>query len=175
MPRLDPDVLLEFTARIFEASGVPADVARQVADSLVLANLSGHDSHGVIRILEYVDWTRSGAVNPQGELTLLREQPCLLILDGNFGFGQVIGRRAMELGIRKAKAEGVCILSLRRSGHLGRIGEFMELAASAGLVSFAFTNTHGAGVLVAPYGGCDRRLSANPLAGGARDRTGRRW
>jgi hydroxycarboxylate dehydrogenase B len=167
MPRLDPQTLSRFTASIFQACDIPGDVAREVADSLVLANLSGHDSHGIIRIMEYVNWTRRGLVNPHGQLTVEREQPCILILDGDFGFGQVIGRRAMELGIAKAQAEGACILSLKRSGHLGRIGEFMEQAAEAGLVCFAFTNTHGAGVLVAPYGGCERRLSANPVAGGA--------
>jgi uncharacterized oxidoreductase len=73
----------------------------------------------------------------------------------------------MELGIEMAKREGACILSLKRAGHLGRVGEFMEQAAAAGMVCFAFTNTHGAGVLVAPYGGCERRLSANPLVAGA--------
>ena len=159
--------MTDFTTRIFEANELPHDVARQVAESLVLANLSGHDSHGVIRIIEYVAWTKRGWVNPHGQLEVVREQSCILILDGNFGFGQVIGRRAMELGIAKAKTDGACILSLRRSGHLGRIGEFMEQAAAAGLVCFALTNTHGAGVLVAPYGGCERRLSANPMGGAA--------
>ena len=167
MPRLDPEILTDFATSILEANELPPDVARQVAKSLVLANLSGHDSHGVIRIIEYVAWTKRGWVNPHGKLTVVREQPCILILDGDFGFGQVIGRRAMELGIAKAKTDGACILSLRRFGHLGRIGEFMEQAASAGLVCFALTNTHGSGVLVAPFGGSERRLSANPLAGAA--------
>lgn len=167
MPNINAKTLADFAAAIFERSAVPAPVARQVADSLVQANLKGHDSHGVIRIIEYVDWVAKGWVNPHGHLTVLREQPCILVLDGDFGFGQVIGREAMALGIAKAKKEGACILSLKRSGHLGRVGEFMELAAEAGLVCFAFTNTHGGGVLVAPYGGCERRLSANPLGGGA--------
>lgn len=166
MPRLDPDKLTEFATSIFEACGIPNDVAAQVAKSLVLGNLSGHDSHGVIRIIEYVDWTAKGWINPSGKLTVVKEQPCILVLDGDYGFGQVIGRQAMAMGISKAKSEGVCVLSLRRSAHLGRVGEFMEQAADAGLVAFGFTNTHGAGVLVAPYGGCERRLSANPLVAG---------
>ena len=167
MPRIDSRTLTDFTSDIFEASEIPADVARAVAESLVLSNLSGHDSHGVIRIIEYVEWTARGWVNPQGRLTVVREQPCILVLDGAFGFGQVIGRQAMERGIAKAKAEGACVLSLKRSGHLGRVGEFMEQATAAGLVSFGFTNTHGAGVLVAPHGGRERRLSANPMVAGA--------
>ena len=103
MPRLDPEILTDFATLIFEASELPPDVARQVAESLVLANLSGHDSHGVIRIIEYVAWTKRGWVNPHGQLTVVREQPCILILDGDFGFGQVIGHRAMELGIEKSE------------------------------------------------------------------------
>ena len=167
MPLIDAKALTDFTAAIFERSAVPPDVARPVAESLVLSNLKGHDSHGVIRIIEYVDWVKRGWVNPLGRLTVVREQPCILALDGDFGFGQVIGREALKLGIAKAKRDGACILSLKRSGHLGRLGEFMEMASDAGLVSFSFTNTHGSGVLTAPYGGYERRLSANPLGGGA--------
>ncbi len=167
MPRIDAATLIDFSAAIFVASKIPPEVARRVSESLVLANLSGHDSHGVIRIIEYVDWTARGWVNPLGKLSIVREQPCILQLDGEYQFGQVVGREAMELGIKKAESEGVCILSLKRSGHLGRVGEFMEQAAASGMVSFAFTNTHGGGVLVAPHGGCERRLSANPLVAGA--------
>lgn len=167
MPVIAPSALTDFASTIFEHSEIPADVARQVAASLVLANLKGHDSHGVIRIIEYVDWVKRGWVNPTGKLEVVREQPCILILNGNFGFGQVIGREALTLGIAKAKREGACILSLRCSGHLGRVGEFMEMAANAGLAAFAMTNTHGGGILVAPHGGCERRLSANPILGGA--------
>ena len=167
MPVIDARTLTAFTAVIFERCAVPPAVARQVADSLVQGNLKGHDSHGVIRIIQYVDWMAKGWVNPHGRLTVVREQPCILALDGDFGFGQVIGRDAMDLGIAKAKRDGACIVSLKRSGHLGRVGEFMEMAAEAGLVCFSFTNTHGSGVLVAPHGGYERRLSANPIGGGA--------
>ena len=167
MPTIDQSTLTAFATTIFERNNVPSPVARQVAESLVLANLKGHDSHGVIRIIEYVDWIKRGWVNPDAHLEVDREQPCILILNGNFGFGQVIGREAMTLGLNKAKTEGACIVSLRCSGHLGRVGEFMEMVAEAGLVGFGMTNTHGAGVLVAPHGGCERRLSANPIVGGA--------
>jgi uncharacterized oxidoreductase len=167
MPTLASDVLTGFAAEIFERGGVPAPVAAVVARSLVLANLKGHDSHGVIRIPEYLDWMQRGWVNPNGKLELVREQTGILILDGHFGFGQVIGRDAMQLAIPRALRDGICVVSLRRSGHLGRVGEFMEMAADAGLVAFGLTNTHGGGVLVAPHGGCERRLSANPIVGGA--------
>ncbi len=167
MPVIHATTLTAFATAIFERSDILPAEARQVAQSLVLANLKGHDSHGVIRIIEYVDWVQKKWVNPTGHLEVVREQPCILILDGHFGFGQVVGREALTLGIAKAKRDGACILSLRCSGHLGRVGEFMEMATEAGLVCFGMTNTHGGGVLVAPHGGCERRLSANPLVGGA--------
>ena len=167
MPKLNSDILTHFATEIFAASRVPKAIAKEVSKSLVLANLSGHESHGVIRIIEYVEWIERGWVNPRGKLTVEHEQSCILQLDGGYQFGQVIGREAMALGIAKANNEGVCVVSLKRSAHLGRVGELMEQVASAGLVCFAFTNTHGAGVLVAPHGGCQRRLSANPLVAGA--------
>jgi uncharacterized oxidoreductase len=167
MPTIDAAKLTDFAIAIFERSQIPRAEAEQVAESLVLANLKGHDSHGVIRIIEYVDWVQRGWIAPAAHLQVVSERPCILVLDGNFGFGQVVGREAMKLGIPKAKRDGACILSLRCSGHLGRVGEYMELAAAERLACFGMTNTHGAGVLVAPHGGCERRLSANPIVGGA--------
>lgn len=167
MPILDPDVLTAFATAIFEKCDVPTGIAKQVAESLVLGNLKGHDSHGVIRIIEYVDWMQLGWINPRGRLEIVKDQPCILIVSGNFGFGQVIGREALKLAIEKTKRDGACILSLRCSGHLGRVGELAEMAAAAGLTCFGMTNTHGGGVLVAPHGGCERRLSANPIVGAA--------
>lgn len=167
MPRFSAQPLQEFTRRIFEARGVRTAVAAVVAESLVLGNLKGHDSHGVIRVIEYVDWLARGWIDPAAELEVLREDGALLLTDGHYGFGQYIGRQATEQAIARTRAHGVCVLTLRRSGHLGRLGEFSEIAAAAGLVSFSFTNTHGGGVLVAPHGGTERRLSANPLTAGA--------
>ena len=167
MPIVQAKELTDFTSHLFEAYGVSEAVAATVADSLVFANLKGHDSHGVHRIVEYVDWLQKGHVDPDGTAEVVSERGPILIVDGHFGFGQLIGRQATEMAITKTKEEGVCILTLRRSGHLGRIGEFMEMAAEAGLVCFSFTNTHGGGIIVAPHGGRQRRLSANPIAGGA--------
>lgn len=167
MPIVDDHSLTHFTTRIFTAYGIPAEVARVVAESLVLSNLKGHDSHGVIRIIDYVDWLQKGWFNPQAKLEVIKEDGVVLMIDGHFQFGQLIGRESTRMAIEKAKKHGVCLLTIRRSGHLGRIGEFMEMAAEAGIAAFALTNTHGGGVLVAPHGGRERRLSANPFGGGA--------
>jgi uncharacterized oxidoreductase len=162
-----PAALTRLAAAIFRAHRVPARIAQTVAASLVLANLKGHDSHGVQRVVQYLDWMKRGWINPHGKLTVVRETPSLLLVEGGFQFGQVIGRQATARAIRKAKRKGVCVLSICRSAHLGRMGEFAEMTADAGLVFFSFTNTHGGGLCVAPQGGRERRLSANPLAAGA--------
>lgn len=167
MPVIAAETLTAYVRDIFVAYGVPQETAQTVAVSLVLANLKGHDSHGVIRVLDYVDWMAKGWIDPEGRLEVVKETDSLLLVDGNFGFGQAIGREATALAIEKAKKSGACVLSIRQSAHLGRIGEWAEMAAEAGLVCFSFTNTHGGGVLVAPHGGREKRLSANPLGAGA--------
>lgn len=167
MPILTAEDLDDVCRRIFEAHGVPGPVATVVARSLVLGNLKGHDSHGVIRVIDYVDWLAKGWIDPAGELEMISDAGPILITDGHHGFGQYVGRQATGRAIERARELGICVLTLRRSGHLGRLGEFAEMAAEAGLVHFSFTNTHGGGVLVAPHGGCERRLSANPLAAAA--------
>ena len=90
----------------------------------------------------------------------------LAVVDGQFGFGQVMGEQATKLGIDKCSRQGVAVVALRNSGHLGRIGDWAEMAAHAGKVSLHFVNTSGGGILVAPFGGSERRLSANPIAAG---------
>jgi len=167
MPTVNFPALEQFICEIFEAKEVPSEVAKIVAESLVLGNLRGHDSHGVIRVSQYVEWLDLGWIQPAEKLEVVRDHGPILIVDGHYQFGQVIGRQATGLAITKAKAEGVCVLTIRRSAHLGRMGEFMEQAAAAGVVAFTLTNTHGGGVLQAAHGGYEPRLSANPLAAGA--------
>ena len=167
MPNVDAQLLIPFVRHIFEAHDVPSAVAQQVARSLVLSNLKGHDSHGIFRVTQYVEWLSRGWINPNAELEVLLDDGSILMTDGHYGFGQYIGRQATRMAIDKTQQLGACILTLRRSGHLGRVGEFAELAAEAGLVHFSLTNVHGGGVLVAPHGGRERRLSANPVTASA--------
>jgi uncharacterized oxidoreductase len=94
------------------------------------------------------------------------ENEIIAVVDGQYGFGQVLGEEAMRLGIEKTKKHGVAVVALRNAGHLGQIGAWPLLVARAGLTSLHWVNTSGAGILVAPYGGIERRLSANPIAAG---------
>jgi uncharacterized oxidoreductase len=87
-------------------------------------------------------------------------------VDGQFGFGQSLGEQAMRLGIEKSALHGVAVVALRNSGHLGQIGAWALMAARANTLSLHFVNTSGAGILMAPFGGISRRISANPVAAG---------
>jgi uncharacterized oxidoreductase len=126
----------------------------------------GHDSHGVIRISYYIDWLRAGKVLANKKIKIVFENEAVAVVDGEFGFGQSIGEQAMALGIGKAERHGVAVIALRNTGHLGRIGDWALACARANKLSLHFVNTSGAGILVAPFGGIERRLSANPLAAG---------
>lgn len=160
------DRLARLTSQIFAAAGCQAGEADRVAQYLVEANLVGHDSHGVVRVPPYIDWLLAGKVLPNQRATVVLESEVLAVLDGNFGLGQTLGEQAVDCGIAKCMERGVAVVALRNSGHLGRIGDWPLRAAAAGLISLHFVNTSGAGMLVAPFGGVDRRLSACPVAAG---------
>jgi uncharacterized oxidoreductase len=164
---LPPEVLAGFVAAIFRAAGSSAVEAGAIAAHLVDANLAGHDSHGVIRVATYIGWLGRGEVVANAPVTLAVNRGALALIDGGFGYGQVVGLRAMDEAAARAAAHGVALVAIRNAGHLGRIGAFAERLAGAGLVSVHFVNTSGYGILVAPHGGSDRRLSANPVAAGA--------
>ena len=152
--------------RHLRRGGLPRGRSRGIAHYLVESNLVGHDSHGVIRIATYIKWLGEGKVLANRSLEVVLESDCLAVVDGGFGFGQTIGEAATKLGIAKTQKAGVAAIALRNCGHLGRIGDWPTLAAESGLVSLHFVNTSGLGILMAPFGGIDRRLSANPVAAG---------
>jgi uncharacterized oxidoreductase len=154
-------VLRAQCASILIAAGSSAEEAEKVAANLVMANLSGHDSHGVGMLPRYVDAVLEGGLVPNASVRTVLDAGSLLSLNGERGYGQVIGEQAMALGIARAKAHGSCILALAESHHLGRIGHFAEMAADQGLVSMHFVNVRTRAV-VAPWGGTDGRFGTNP-------------
>jgi uncharacterized oxidoreductase len=159
--------LTRLVAAIFAAAGSAEAEAAALAEHLVEANLVGHESHGVIRVAKYLDWRLRGLVRANRHARIAEERGAVLIVDGDLGYGQIIAREAMALGIERARRQGVAVVAIRNTGHLGRIGAWPEQVAAAGMVSLHFVNTSGFGILVAPHGGSDRRLSANPIAAGA--------
>jgi hydroxycarboxylate dehydrogenase B len=157
--------LVTLVGAIMQAGGCNVQEAATVARRLVDANLVGHDSHGVIRVGKYLEWMRSGWLRGNQTPTIAFESDTIVIVDGNRGFGQVVGEFTGRLGTTKAAKTGIAMVGLRNCGHLGRVGDWAELAAAAGQVSLHFLNTSGA-QRVAPFGGSDRRLSTNPITVG---------
>ena len=148
-------------ASIIEGTGSSPAEARQVAENLVLANLSGHDSHGIGMVPRYVDAAAEGGLKPNSGVRVQLDTGSLLTLDGQRGYGQIVGVQAMQMGIERAKAHGSCIMTLGNAHHLGRIGHFAEMATAQGLVSMHFVNVLSRPV-VAPWGGGDGRFGTNP-------------
>jgi uncharacterized oxidoreductase len=150
---------------VVAAGGSDAREARLVAENLVTANLTGHDSHGVGMIPRYVDSLLEGGlkVNQHPEVTF--DGGAMLALDGRMGYGQVVGLEAMEIAIARAKEHGLCAMGLARAHHLCRIGQWAEQAVAAGLVSIHFVNVISRSI-VAPYGGADARFGTNPFTVG---------
>ncbi|MDD0839037.1 malate/lactate/ureidoglycolate dehydrogenase [Curvibacter sp. HBC61] len=160
-PRFTAPALRAQVARILEHAGSLPREAEQVADNLVLANLSGHDSHGVGMVPRYVDAVLEGGLKPNAALSVQLDTGPLLTLDGQRGYGQVIGEQALQMGIERARQYGTCTVALGNSHHLGRIGQFAEMATAAGLVSIHFVNVLSRPVVAAWQGG-DGRFGTNP-------------
>ncbi len=174
MPTIPAATLKEFALELLVAGGVGREEAGLVADSLVGANLRGHDSHGVMRIPYYLDTVAKGEVVPGAEFKVMKESPTLLVADGGWGFGQTQARRLMDGLIAKAKQSGAGIGTLIHCGHIGRLGEYCEQAAAAGLVSMIMVNTHGHMRRVAPVGGKAPGWAPTPWPSACRTMV-RRW
>src|SRR6476646_10318730 len=157
MPTFSAPVLTDLCQSMFEAAGVPAADASIVARSLVDANLCGHDSHGVMRAPQYVDFIRKGTYKAGVPLTVIQETPAVIAADANWGLGQVQSYRLLDKLMPKAKALGIAAGTLRNSGHVGRLGEYAEFAAKENMALFSAVNSHGSGRRVAPPGGTEGR------------------
>jgi LDH2 family malate/lactate/ureidoglycolate dehydrogenase len=158
------DELRELTTRVFEAAGAPTDTARQVADHLVDANLVGHDSHGVLRVADYVRHVRDGQIRPAAEPGVTQSTPVAALVDGGWGFGQPAANLAIDRACDAASTSGVGLAAVARAYHLGRLGAYMERAAARGFVALAWLGGFGTERGAVPYGGARAAFGTNPLA-----------
>jgi uncharacterized oxidoreductase len=147
--------------QLFLAAGSTPTEAQQVASNLVMANLSGHDSHGVGMAPRYIDAILEKNLKPNSRVKVRVDSGMLLGLDGQQGFGQTVGVEAMNLAFERVAQHGACIMSLAHAHHLGRIGHFAEMAVARGWVSLHFVNVMSRPV-VAPWHGGDGRFGTNP-------------
>ena len=158
---LQAEPLQALVASVLVACGSSNEEAQTVAANLVLANLSGHDSHGVGMLPRYVEAVLEGGLKPNSAAKVNLDIGTMLSLDGQRGYGQVVGQQAMLMGITRARQHGSCIMTLGNAHHLGRIGHFAEMAVAQGLVALHFVNVLSRPV-VAPWGGADGRFGTNP-------------
>jgi uncharacterized oxidoreductase len=162
MPLFQKISLEKAIEAVVRAGGSDAREAKIVAENLVAANLTGHDSHGVGMIPRYIESLLEGGLVVNQHPKTAFDGGAMISLDGQQGYGQVIGLEAMEIGIARAREHGLCVMGLSRSHHLCRIGQWAEQAVAAGLISLHFTNVISRSI-VAPYGGADARFGTNPV------------
>jgi len=160
MPIVSADRLRTLGADIFKAAGAPVGEAQVVANLLVEANLTGHDSHGVIRMPNYVKGIKMGAVKPGAKIAVVRETPSTALIDGGWGFGQVVCIKAMEIAIGKAEKCSVSVVSVKHCHHVGRLNTYSEMALKKDMIGVTMVNSSSD---VAPYGGMTRQLGTNPM------------
>jgi uncharacterized oxidoreductase len=161
---MQPGHLTDLVARIFTAVGAPPDIAQIVAASLVASDLVGHESHGVVRVRQYLDAIRRGDLDPAARPQIAHSDKGVVTVDARRSFGQVAARYTVELGIARAHEHGLAAAGLINCGHVGRLGEWVQLAAEQDAIALAFCNGGGVSGIVAPYGGAARLLGTNPIA-----------
>jgi uncharacterized oxidoreductase len=147
---------------MLERAGTERDRAQACADHLVLANLKGHDSHGVGMAPAYIRWINAGTLRPNARAVVRQDKAAVMLVDGQFGLGAPVARETVDLAIARARQTGVACVALRDSCHIGRIGTYGEQCAEAGLVSMHYVNVVGGEPAVAPFGGREPRMLTNP-------------
>lgn len=161
MPTVAAADLRDLMRELLIAAGTAPDIAVMVGDSLVDANLAGHDSHGVMRVLHYLEMAAAGEVNPTAEPEVIREHGATILVDGKWTWGQ----RSMWLATRSAcdlaSQFGIGAAVVTNSYHIGRVAPYVEYLARQRKIGIAMSN---AGRAVAPFGGRERMMGTNPIA-----------
>ncbi len=158
-PRIAPGLLAEVAAAVYRSAGVPHADARLAADTLVQADLWGHQSHGMLRLGWYYARLCSGAMQAVTTTTLAVDAGAVAVMDGHDGVGQVIARRAVDEAVERARGHGVGVVSIRNSNHFGTCMYFTRIAAQQGCVAVLMSN---AGPNMAPWGGLKKKIGTNP-------------
>jgi len=164
MQRVSRDSLTEFAVKLLTDLDAPRPTAESVATSLVEADARGHSSHGVFRIPYYADMIEHGMIDVDASPTVAHKSGTTALVHGHSTFGQVVGRKAVDVASTVAHDHGVGIVGVRDASHLGRIGEWAEQTSTDGLLFAAFVNTQGGGFTVTAPGSADRLFATNPVA-----------
>ncbi|MEM1508070.1 MAG: Ldh family oxidoreductase [Candidatus Bathyarchaeia archaeon] len=160
MPIFHANQLIDVGTKIFLAAGVPLEEARLVSELLVKSNLVGHDSHGIIRVIQYINEIEKGSIKPGANIEIVKETSSTAILNGNWGFGQVVAKRAMDLAVEKARKNAVSIVCVFNCNHIGRLADYAIMASEKDMIGIVMVNSTK---FVAPFGGMERLLSTGPM------------
>lgn len=152
-----------YGAALLIAQGVPEDIAANVAEHLVESDRVGYTSHGLSILPNYRKVLEKGLADGAARPTLLYDNGPMLAFEGNHGLGQHVGKVVMQQALQRTREHGQCIVTLRNSHHLGRMGFYGEMAAHDGFILLAFTNVINRAPTVAPYGGAQACMTTNPL------------
>ncbi len=165
MPRMKVEQLRDFGTAILNALGSPPERSAWVVETLLRANLAGHDSHGLMRLLQYAEFARDGYIDMSADVVTLRESGATALLDARRTWGQVAAKIAMERAIEIAARQGISMVALVNCPHIGRLGEYVVMAAQRDMIGTAYVNsqTGGKGNVV-PWGGVEGRFTPTPLA-----------
>ncbi len=163
MPNVPAEQLATLLQRIYVAVGVSASSAEIVSRHQVSANLAGHDSHGVMRTPDYVALIEAGDVVPDAPWEIVQQGPSTAVVDANWNLGFVATERAMALACDTAATQGVATVTVRRQGHIGRLGAYTAQAAERGMIAMMTADSGRAPKAVAPFGGREARLGTNPI------------
>jgi hydroxycarboxylate dehydrogenase B len=163
MPTLKPQALHALISLVARRMGSDEGETKEVADHLLRANLTGHDSHGVGMLPAYVRLLQDGLLVPNQTPETVLDAGALLVIDARRGVGQRMTADAVRRAIGRAKELGACVLALRNASHLGRVGTYAELAARHGMAFVAFVNVADHRDIQAPYGCAEARLGTNPF------------
>ena len=159
-----PDLVAQTGVALFTAAGATPEEARSAIDALIVSSLMGHDSHGVIRIPEYLGYLAKGLIVPAAPITVERTGPGSAIVDCGFGFGAIGAERAILEGVSIAKEQRTATVITQRCNHVGRLGAWVQLAAEHEMVSIATCRSALYSHFVLPWGGREVRLATNPIA-----------
>jgi hydroxycarboxylate dehydrogenase B len=159
-----PESVSRLGTALFAAAGAGPNEASALVGALVTSSLMGHDSHGVIRIPEYLGFVANGSIIVDARLTVERTSPTTAVVDCSRGFGAVGAEKAMRVAIEIAHEMRTACVITRRCNHVGRLGGWVQLAADEGLIALATCNSPLPGHDVLPWGGRDGRLGTNPIA-----------
>ncbi|MFK7893848.1 MAG: malate/lactate/ureidoglycolate dehydrogenase [Granulosicoccus sp.] len=162
--RYESDSVRQFALEVLTTFGCHQHEAEIVADHLIKANLTGHDSHGIGMLPLYGEQVLDGNLIPNQTPELLPAVGAVSTVDARRGFGHRMALLALDHAMQGIAEHKVAILAMKNSGHVSRVGTYSEYCARRGLVSIHFVNVVGHTPIVAPFGAAESGFSTNPVS-----------